>query len=327
MKLLRYALLSGVVIAGTAMGQWATPRQALIKLEPAAKSTLSQLPSVAPATDERAGGDVVWSEDFANGLAGNNGIGVWTTEGANGDIWKRKVTGPLGAYTPITERIQSTSVANGYMLFNADSANSTWVGNTPTALPSSSFTSWEGSLLTFMQTADPVLTQLHMTREQANELYGDVDERTIINGLEVDFFFGSQRWLVKHHAENGHPAWLYYFSRVLETQLGKITGAAHGAETPYVFQSLDAIASANDSSTGGGAISASDRTYAKQISAIWVNFARTGNPNGPNLPEWPAFEPDADVLLEFGQDKPVIRHDFEAKRMQFIEAVFDDGKL
>ena len=147
MKLLRYTLLSGVVIAGTAMGQWATPRQALIQLEPAAKSTFSQLPAVAPAADERAGGDVVWSEDFANGLAGNNGIGVWTTAGANGDIWKRKVTGPLGAYTPITERIQSTSVANGYMLFNADSANSTWVGNTPTALPPSSFTNWEGSLV------------------------------------------------------------------------------------------------------------------------------------------------------------------------------------
>jgi hypothetical protein len=52
----------------------------------------------------------------------------------------------LGAYTPVTERIQSTTVANGYMLFNADSANSSWVGNTPTALPVAEFTSWEGSL-------------------------------------------------------------------------------------------------------------------------------------------------------------------------------------
>lgn len=147
MNQLRYALLSGVVIAGTAMGQWATPRQGHFQLEVAPKSTFSQFPSAEPANDERAGGDVVWSEDFANGLTGNNGIGAWTTEGANGDIWKRKVTGPLGAYTPVSERIQSTTVANGYMLFNADSANSTWVGNTPTALPSSSFTNWEGSLV------------------------------------------------------------------------------------------------------------------------------------------------------------------------------------
>ena len=147
MKLLRHALLSGVVIAGTAMGQWATPRPARIQLEPAVKSTLSQLPSSAHATDERAGGDVVWSEDFANGLAGNNGIGAWTTAGPNGDIWKRKVTGPLGAYTDPTHRIESTSVSNGYMLFNADSVNSSWVGNTPTALHPSDFTISEGSLV------------------------------------------------------------------------------------------------------------------------------------------------------------------------------------
>lgn len=52
-----------------------------------------------------------------------------------------------------------------------------------------------------------------------------------------------------------------------------------------------------------------------------------GSPNGPNLPQWPAYEPESDVLLDFGQDKPVIRHDFEARRMQFIESVFEDGKL
>lgn len=188
-------------------------------------------------------------------------------------------------------------------------------------------TSWEGSLLTFMQTADPLLSQFHMSREQAKELYGDVDERALINALETDFFFGTQRWLVKHHAEHGHPAWLYYFSRILEAHQDDFAGAAHGAETPYVFQSLDAIAAPNDRPVWGGTISPSDRAYAKQISTIWVNFARTGNPNGPGLPEWPAFESDSDVLLDFGQDEPVIRHDFEAQRMQFFDALIDGGKL
>lgn len=128
------------------MAQWANPRPLAYQLGSATESGVQQ--DLLPATDSdlRAGGDIVWSEDFANGLAGNNGVGPWTTSGPNGDIWMRKITGPLGAYTPVSERIQSTTVANGYMLFNADSANSSWVGNTPTALPVDQFTDWEGSL-------------------------------------------------------------------------------------------------------------------------------------------------------------------------------------
>lgn len=147
MNQLRYTLLSSVVIAGTAFGQWANPRPALMQLEPAEKTSRSHILPADPATDLRAGGDIVWSEDFANGLAGNNGVGPWTTSGPNGDIWKRKLTGPLGGFTATTERIQSTTVANGYMLFNADSANSSWVGNTPTPLPVANFANWEGSLV------------------------------------------------------------------------------------------------------------------------------------------------------------------------------------
>jgi carboxylesterase type B len=26
---------------------------------------------------------------------------------------------------------------------------------------------------------------------------------------------------------------------------------------------------------------------------FWTNFAKTGNPNGANMPVWPAFDPEA----------------------------------
>ena len=38
--------------------------------------------------------------------------------------------------------------------------------------------------------------------------------------------------------------------------------------------------------TGGGAAA---RALAATMSDAWIQFARTGNPNHPRLPHWPAF--------------------------------------
>lgn len=142
----RYILLPALLVAGTSFAQLANGVAARKNFRPVAPAREETISIPAQENDSRAGGDVVWSEDFANGLAGNNGVGAWTTSGPNGAIWRRKTTGPLGAYTAVTAIIQSTTAANGFMMFNSDSANCTWAGNTPTALPTDQFTNWEGSL-------------------------------------------------------------------------------------------------------------------------------------------------------------------------------------
>lgn len=142
----RYVLFPALLVAGSALAQWAHGVPARKDFRPVQPNRDQIEATQAMDGDSRAGGDVVWSEDFANGLAGNNGVGAWTVTGANGNIWHRTTNGPLGAYTAVTEKIASTTVANGFMIFNGDSANCTWSGNTPTALPPAQFTDWEGSL-------------------------------------------------------------------------------------------------------------------------------------------------------------------------------------
>lgn len=44
-----------------------------------------------------------------------------------------------------------------------------------------------------------------------------------------------------------------------------------------------------------------DRCYADAMMGYWVNFARTGNPNGESLPAWPAYQPDSDQVMLFGR--------------------------
>lgn len=56
-------------------------------------------------------------------------------------------------------------------------------------------------------------------------------------------------------------------------------GAAHASEIEYVFDNFPAAMPPT----------ASDRKVAGEISSYWVNFAKTGDPNGNGLPHWPAF--------------------------------------
>ena len=39
---------------------------------------------------------------------------------------------------------------------------------------------------------------------------------------------------------------------------------------------------------------------AEEMSGYWVNFARSGDPNGPGLPAWPAFTGEGGKVLYIG---------------------------
>jgi para-nitrobenzyl esterase len=111
-----------------------------------------------------------------------------------------------------------------------------------------------------------------------------------------DGAFGwDMRIWARMQTRRGHNyAYRYYFTRVPPGR-GSRLGAFHAAELAYVFENFPFRLFYADR----------DKQLGETISRYWVNFARTGNPNGAGLAAWPAYDPAKDDVLELGDEVKV----------------------
>ncbi|MFC0408951.1 carboxylesterase/lipase family protein [Roseomonas elaeocarpi] len=134
-----------------------------------------------------------------------------------------------------------------------------------------------------------------------NALYGassDDEAHEVQRTLMRDERRFGLAWLANMRASTGDsPNYLYFFNRPTPWPQYPQYGAFHSSELPYVFGNQARL---------DRPWTSLDTELSKAMSAYWVNFARTGNPNGDGLPAWDAFNGTNQRLLELGPETRMV---------------------
>jgi para-nitrobenzyl esterase len=160
----------------------------------------------------------------------------------------------------------------------------------------------EGALFNPQGTAASFVRQVHERfgpfADELLKLYPASDSQWRQSSMDLtrDAGFGwpTLAWARLQARTGKSKVFLYYFAHVpprsSQSRFKDATGAVHGEELAYVFGNL---------AQQQVPWSAADRALAEQLMSFWTNFAKRGDPNGPNLPDWPSFNDSARQLMRF----------------------------
>jgi para-nitrobenzyl esterase len=122
---------------------------------------------------------------------------------------------------------------------------------------------------------------------------GETDEQaarsSIDYGSDAFIAFSTWKWLEAQRKTGEAPVYRYHFE--LPAPPSKFHPgwlAFHSDDIEYVFGVLDTRPEAQ--------WRPEDRKLSEEMMSYWTNFAKTGDPNGPGLPEWPKYGADKQVL-------------------------------
>ena len=131
----------------------------------------------------------------------------------------------------------------------------------------------------------PEFLKLYPVKQDSNVPTVKQASREDEGRVSVDLWSAEQ---LKHS-----PAvYTYFFDRAIPWPAHPEFGAFHTAEVPYIFRNLRSM---------DRPWQPVDEKLSETISSYWVNFAKTGDPSGPGLAKWPAYNPAQHVTMELGE--------------------------
>ena len=136
-------------------------------------------------------------------------------------------------------------------------------------------------------------------REQTPELLelfpakNEPEIKPALNKLTaVVAFIAPARGMARLASKQQPHVYQYHFTRVAPLPRLKILGAFHSAEIFYAFGNIGPRLGSIEK----------DRNLSDTMRTYWSNFAKAGDPNGADLPKWPAYTKVVDPHLELGSE-------------------------
>lgn len=150
----------------------------------------------------------------------------------------------------------------------------------------------------------------------------DADVLPAATELAGDQFiaFGTWKWL-DEHAKSGQPVFRYLFTQKRPAMVKPPAnpgppdlGAVHSAEIEYAMGNLPL--------NPVFAWTPADHATSKAMQGYFVNFIKTGNPNGTGLPEWPRGQPQNGRAMRMVLDAAPRAEAEPRERYRFLERVW-----
>jgi len=161
--------------------------------------------------------------------------------------------------------------------------------------------------------------ELESEAKAAFDPQGNKEFAEVLTKFNTDWVWGEPaRMTARAFVAKRSPVYMYQFGYVPATMRERAHyGAGHGSEVPFVFTTLNAR-------WGGPAEATPDeKELARIMNTYWTNFAKTGNPNGNGLPNWPLYDTQKEEILDIQLDgKPVSKPDPRKARFNVIAKAF-----